>query len=92
MQSNIATYSLYGSALTSLRYRIMLAEDDIEFRHLLARVLESDGYQVLRINASSSTTKIKLFETGSIAARIVAWLSLVCNVRATAWVIHSPGR
>jgi len=46
MQSNILSFSSHGTVLTSAGYRVLLAEDDVEFRHLLATVLESDGYDV----------------------------------------------
>jgi CheY-like chemotaxis protein len=46
MQSTILSFSSHGTVLTSAGYRVLLAEDDVEFRHLLATVLESDGYDV----------------------------------------------
>ena len=46
MQSNLSTFSSHGTVLASTGYRVLLAEDDTDFRHLLAMVLEGDGYDV----------------------------------------------
>lgn len=46
MQSNILSFSSHGTVLMSTGYRVLLAEDDAEFRRLLATLLESDGYDV----------------------------------------------
>jgi DNA-binding NtrC family response regulator len=49
MQSNILSFSSHGTVLLSPGHRVLLAEDDTEFRHLLARVLERDGYDVRQV-------------------------------------------
>ena len=46
MQSNLLTFSSHGTVLASTGCRVLVAEDDAEFRHLLAGVLERDGYDV----------------------------------------------
>jgi DNA-binding NtrC family response regulator len=46
MQSNISAFTSRGSILLSTGYRVLVGEDDTEFRHLLAMVLEGDGYNV----------------------------------------------
>jgi CheY-like chemotaxis protein len=46
MQVSIAALSCHGTVLTREPFRILLAEDDAEFRQLLATVLLGDGYEV----------------------------------------------
>jgi DNA-binding NtrC family response regulator len=46
MQADILAFSSHGKVLMNSVCRVLLAEDDTEFRRLLARVLEEDGYEV----------------------------------------------
>jgi CheY-like chemotaxis protein len=46
MKTSNLTFSSHGTVLTSMRFRILVADDDAEFRHLVTTVLEGDGYEV----------------------------------------------
>ncbi len=46
MKASNQTFSSHGTVLTSMRYRILVADDDTEFRHLVTTVLEADGYEI----------------------------------------------
>lgn len=46
MKASNLTFSSHGTVLTSMRFRILVADDDTEFRQLVTTVLEGDGYEV----------------------------------------------
>ncbi len=49
MPASSATFSCHGTVLSAMRAHILLADDDLEMRQLLALVLRGDGYDVQEV-------------------------------------------